>query len=117
MVSRYLPGFRAMYRGPSKGSSLYLMCIDDVDFAIMPFGFTFEQWQPLPIAGILFRALRIRPIRLPALEHHRYIVVVRVSIRAIGVACYKPRDLAGFKGTRLLSEELSELAFHPCFDA
>src|SRR5579864_4729360 len=79
---------------------LCLQRIDDVDFAIMPFRFTFEQWQPQTIAGILLRTLRVCPIRLSALEYHREIVVVLVSIYAIGVACYEPRYLPGFKRRR-----------------
>src|SRR5579871_2185922 len=95
-----------------------LRCIDDNDFAIVPcFRFTFEEGQPFPIAGILFRTLCICPVRLPALEHRRHIVDVRVSIRAIDVACDKSRHLPGFKSPRLLLDELSELALHPRLDA
>src|SRR5713226_3500657 len=83
----------------------------------MPFGFTFEQWQPLAIAGVLLRTLRIRPIRLFAGEHHREIVFVRVGIHTIAIADYEARDLPGFKCSALLLDQLSELAFHPWFNA
>src|SRR5260370_38809765 len=46
-----------------------------VDFAIMPFGFTFEQWQQLAIAGVLLGTLRIRPIGPFALNSHPALVV------------------------------------------
>ena len=96
---------------------LSLQRIADVDFAITPFGLAFEQWQPLTIAGVLFGALRVRPIRLSAFEYHREIVVVRVSIHAIAVTDYEVRSLPGFKRMGLPLDELSELGFHPCFNA
>ena len=83
----------------------------------MPFGFTFEQWQPLTIASVLLGALRVRPICLWALEYHREIVVVRVSIHAIAVTDDEARYLPGFKRMGLLLDELSELGFHACFNA
>src|SRR6266700_8389909 len=91
------------------------MAADDI--AIMPFGFTFEQWQPLAIASILPKALRVRSVRLSALEYHREIVFVRVNIHAIAVTGYEARYLSSFKHRGLSLDELSELVFHPCFDA
>src|SRR5260370_18091898 len=83
----------------------------------MPLGLTFEQWQPLAIAGVLFRTLRVCPIRLSALEDHREIGFVRVSIHTIAIADYEARDLPGFKCSALLLDQLSELAFHAWFNA
>src|SRR5579875_3930758 len=94
-----------------------LQSIATDDFAIVPFGFAIEQRQPPLIAGMLLRALRVCQIRLPALEYRRDIVVVRVSIHAIGVACDKPGYLPSVKGRRLRLDELSELGFHARFDA
>src|SRR5260370_18320663 len=42
-----------------------------VDFAIMPFGFTFHRWRHLAVPGVLLGTLRIRPIGLFACKYHR----------------------------------------------
>src|SRR5438552_11686967 len=87
------------------------------DFAIMPLGFPFEQWQPLTIASIHLGTLCIRQIRLSALEYHREIVVVGVSIHAIAVVGYQARDLPVFNRMGLLIHKLPELGYHACFHA
>src|SRR5579883_1091169 len=83
----------------------------------MPFGFTFEQWQPLTIASILLRSLRVRPICLSALEHCSEKEAIWVCIHAIDIACHESRYLSGFKRMRLLLKKLPELVFLPWFDA
>src|SRR5579863_8053417 len=83
----------------------------------MPLGFTFEQWQPLVIASIHLGAFCIRQIRLSALEYHREIVIVGVSIHTIAVVGYQARDLLVFNCMGLLIHKLDELGLHASFQA